>query len=874
MDAKKSTPCSLSSGFTDQKRTPCGRHLDSSEIVDADASPTASRMEENSVAASTLPYVTNAVVHNANFWNLVKIRPQFIGIPSLITNFNFLRQIPSPKSLKNHIIDHSVTDISQPKLLSGASSSAQPNAEEEITVEVIHKDGVNLDEIITLMSDMLESMKTSKTAQEPEAARDEGLINSIGNKINLKLDAPNATKASASGFVANLRDRFEWVFLNRKECISLLQEATIMAKHINRMTQRTACTEKFEGLKMEATKLIVEAVSFCYSLIDSTISSGLYPKSTDKRTLQGFHERLFNMHMNLLRATTTQLIIEMTTDIERQFPEYAVGPAEEVIAQASGIATKEENEVGRCDNRESENAQETERSIVSIVSANEKNEDCITAYNKLEQKLKESLHDIHSFFNGWDWSEVANIVGNSELETLATKELVIKDANTVRVHDAIKSNCSQGTNGTVLTSAKQIQDLLKKKETKDIQRITGIWLLRENKDTTIMTAAELDLMCHSLRVLALGEFVKVEGKCRGVFDKMVFFQAGIPQLPFNVGRIKKLRYFSFKREDFQQQKGYSNAYVRLNSKLQCPRALKDAGQDSKRRLHSTDGKCPCLGGHRHKGSLLNLLTLWDLKHPGDPHDRHGFFVALKDALFGLKKVRSLEDLPHRLGNLICLGREIDLLKHQEQSSIYLESLAQLLSILCSLEISSCSQPDHPPDLVGCSTFIQLSLARCSIVEMLLYRFGELKSLTVLNLQHCWLLKKLPEGLGQLKFLVELDLSFCCSLEDFCTNFHLLRSLQILNLTSCESLKKLPKNFHLLDSLQRLSLQFCKSLEGKSMDNVTKCKKLEKLFIEGSPMLLERWEAMEKEGYHCESSSLVVYTKEEGTSDKDNGASQL
>lgn len=859
MDAKKSTPCTLSS--------PCGRHSYSSEIVDANAPPTASPIEEKPMAASTLPYVT---------------------------------------------------DISQPELLSGASSSAQPNAEEEVTDEVIHKDGVDLDEIITLISDMLESMKTSKTAQEPEAARDEGPLNSIGveslrnkinvlktsktaqkieaardeeplnpkgveplrNKINLKHDAPNATKASASCFVANLRDRFESVFSNRKECISLLQEATIVAKHINRMTQRTAWTEKFEGLKMKATQLVVDAAIFCYDLIDSTILSGLYPKSTDKRTLQDFHERLFNMHINLQIEMTTQLIIEMTTDIERQFPEYAAGPAEEVTAQASGIATKKEDEVGRCDNRESENAQETER---SIVSANEKNKEiqpCITAYNKLEQNLKESLHDIHSFFNGWDWSEVANIVGNSELETLEKKELVIKDANTVRVPDAIKSNCRQDTDGTVLTSASQIQALLEKKETKDIHRITGIWL-RESKDTTIMTAAKLDLICHSLRVLALGKFGKVKGKCRGVFEKMVFFQAGIPQLPFNVRKIKKLRYFSFKHEDFLLQKGCSNAYVELNSKLQDPRALKKESGSSlvmrntvnvlKPYSNGTDGKCPCLRGHRHKGSLLNLLTLWDLKHPGDPHDRHGFFVALKDALFGLKKVRSPEDLPHRLGNLICLGREIDLLKRQEQSGIYLERLAHLMSTLCSVEIWSCSKPDHP-DLVRDWPFLQLSLARCSIVERLLYRFGELKSLRVLNLQDCWLLKKLPEGLGQLNFLVELDLSFCCSLEDLCTNFHLLPSLQILNLTSCESLKKLPKKFHLLVSLQFLNLEFCKSLEGKSMDNVIKCEKLEKLFIEGSPMLEERWEAMKMESY--ESSSLVVHTKGEGTSDKDNRASQL
>lgn len=365
-----------------------------------------------------------------------------------------------------------------------------------------------------------------------------------------------------------------------------------------------------------------------------------------------------------------------------------------------------------------------------------------------------------------------------------------------------------------------------------------------------------------------------------------FFQAGIPQLPFKVGKIKNLRYFSFGHEDFQLQKGYPNGPVRLNSKLQYPGPLKMEspwGLSSEMtktgnvlklsELYRREHKCRCLDGLRYRGSLLNLVTLWDLKPPGVPHDRHGFLAALKDALFGLKKLTSLEDLPHHLGSLICLGREINLLKHHEQSSIYLESLAHLMAILCSLEISSCSVSHDSQDLLREIPFLQ-SLARCSSLEKLLYRFGKLKNLTVLNLQNCWLLKKLPKGLGELKCLVELDLSFCCSLEDFCTNFHLLRSLQILNLTYCESLKELPENFHSLDSLQFLSLRFCKTLEGKSMDSVTKCKKLEKLFIEGSPMLLERWEAMEKESYHCQSSSLVVYTKEEGTSDKDNRASQL
>ena len=42
----------------------------------------------------------------------------------------------------------------------------------------------------------------------------------------------------------------------------------------------------------------------------------------------------------------------------------------------------------------------------------------VFAFDKLEDNMKYPFLDICSYFQGWDWKEVADIVGNSNLEKL------------------------------------------------------------------------------------------------------------------------------------------------------------------------------------------------------------------------------------------------------------------------------------------------------------------------------------------------------------------------------------------------------------------------------------------------------------------------
>lgn len=82
----------------------------------------------------------------------------------------------------------------------------------------------------------------------------------------------------------------------------------------------------------------------------------------------------------------------------------------------------------------------------------------------------------------------------------------------------------------------------------DIHKTKGIWF-NETKDPLHIPASKLDLMYSSLRVLALGNSTKVEGKCNKTFEKMVFFQAKVSHLPFDVWKLKELRHFIYESED-------------------------------------------------------------------------------------------------------------------------------------------------------------------------------------------------------------------------------------------------------------------------------------------------------------------------------------
>jgi hypothetical protein len=83
----------------------------------------------------------------------------------------------------------------------------------------------------------------------------------------------------------------------------------------------------------------------------------------------------------------------------------------------------------------------------------------------------------------------------------------------------------------------------------EIPEIKGIWLSENNKDLLDISASKLDLMHSSLRVLSLGNFIKVQDKCNKTFEKLLFFQAAIPYLPFDVSKSKGLKYLKYEPKE-------------------------------------------------------------------------------------------------------------------------------------------------------------------------------------------------------------------------------------------------------------------------------------------------------------------------------------
>jgi hypothetical protein len=79
----------------------------------------------------------------------------------------------------------------------------------------------------------------------------------------------------------------------------------------------------------------------------------------------------------------------------------------------------------------------------------------------------------------------------------------------------------------------------------EIPEIKGIWLSENNKALLDISTSKLDLMHSSVRVLRLENFIKVQDKCNKTFENLLFFQAAIPYLPFDVSKSKGLKYLKY-----------------------------------------------------------------------------------------------------------------------------------------------------------------------------------------------------------------------------------------------------------------------------------------------------------------------------------------
>jgi hypothetical protein len=90
------------------------------------------------------------------------------------------------------------------------------------------------------------------------------------------------------------------------------------------------------------------------------------------------------------------------------------------------------------------------------------------AYDSLPQDCKDPFLDICSYFKGWDWDTVENIVGEDELNMLESRALVTRARNGVAsVHNVISTLDCRMSKEVRLTfnSASELKKFLEKKVT-------------------------------------------------------------------------------------------------------------------------------------------------------------------------------------------------------------------------------------------------------------------------------------------------------------------------------------------------------------------------------------------------------------------------
>jgi hypothetical protein len=120
-----------------------------------------------------------------------------------------------------------------------------------------------------------------------------------------------------------------------------------------------------------------------------------------------------------------------------------------------------------------ENPQNAHKTVMEESKKNWKGEigkeiECyVFAYEKLDETLRDPFLDICSFFQGWDWEALSNIVGEPKLKKLEKRALVTKDVKsmTARVHDVILAiGLDKKGERFRFTRASEIQDFLDEKK--------------------------------------------------------------------------------------------------------------------------------------------------------------------------------------------------------------------------------------------------------------------------------------------------------------------------------------------------------------------------------------------------------------------------
>lgn len=458
------------------------------------------------------------------------------------------------------------------------------------------------------------------------------------------------------------------------------------------------------------------AVKACNKL---RIKTELYPIETleDTKAMQLVKEEL--------NAGEEDLVNEQLNGRDAKLDSNQINQIVQICGGIPMLLIEVANHIGSSQTREE--AQERYQEVISETENNWNGHKGWTiaryafAHEYLDEHLKDPFFDICLYFQGWHWEELSNIVGKSQLNSLENRALVTKDVNsmTAKLHNVILAiGIHNKGRRFKFSSASEFQEVLNPTKDEDLRGIKGIWS-NDNIGPLDIPASKLDLMCGSLRVLALQNSTKVSDRCNRTFEELFFFSAEISHIPFDLSKVKKLRHLCYSPDDFH------------NLCQMPPNLISTLRILQLRQRGSIESLPECIGQFNFLDSID--LSLTDLKKLPD-----GFCSLSSLKTLAMDNCRSLEKLPDGFGEVRSLRK---------------------------LSLSGCVSLEVLPDSFSQLNFLEdLNLSGCVKLVRLCADFKELSSLRVLSLKDCKMLQNLPENFHGLPSLKHLYLSKCVQLE--------------------------------------------------------------------------------------------------------------
>lgn len=449
------------------------------------------------------------------------------------------------------------------------------------------------------------------------------------------------------------------------------------------------------------------------------IKTALYPIETleDTKAIQLFKKKLNDGEEDLVNGQLNGRDAKLDSNQIDQIVQICGGIPQLLINVAKHI--------GISQNREE--AQEKYQEVISDTENNWNGHEGWSiaryafAHEYLDEHLKDPFFDICLYFQGWHWEELSNIVGKSQLKSLESRELVTKDENsmTAKVHIVILAiGIHNKGRRFKFTSASEFEGVLNPTKDKDLRDIKGIWS-NDNIGPLDIPASKLDLMCGSLRVLALQNSTKVSGRCNRTFEELFFFSAEISHNPFDLSKVKNLRHLCYSPDDF-------------HNLCQMPPNLISNLRIRQLRLCGSIESLPEIIGQFNFLDSMDL-SLTDLKKLPE-----GICSLSSLKKLAMDNCQSLRELPGRFGEVKSLRK---------------------------LSLSGCVSLEVLPDSFSQLKYLEdLNLSGCVKLVRLCADFKELSSLRVLSLKDCKMLQNLPENFHCLTSLEHLCLSDCDKLE--------------------------------------------------------------------------------------------------------------